>query len=406
MSERLKGLREKRGKIVTEMRGIIDAAEKDKRELSPEESTKHGELFKTQEGLRVQIEAEERQVELDRQMAAAEGKRAEAKGGNADGGENRAMIAFRNFLRTGTIMGDGVEELRALQASSNPEGGFLVAPQEFVETLIKAVDNATFIRARATKFTVARATSLGAVSLDADPDDADWTSELGTGSEDSAMAFGKRELHPRPVAKRLKVSKKLLRQLPAVESLVISRLAYKFGVTQEKAFLLGSGANRPLGVFVASNDGIPTGRDVSTGNTTTAIAFDNLMAVKFAVKAQYWPKADWLFHRDAVLKITQLKDSNGQYLWRQSVREGEPDTLLGRPLMISEYAPNTFAASQYVGLFGDFSQYWIADALDMQVQRLVELYAETNQDGFIGRLESDGMPVLSEAFARVQLAAA
>ena len=40
----------------------------------------------------------------------------------------------------------------------------------------------------------------------------------------------------------------------------------------------------------------------------------------------------------------------------------------------------------YVGMIGDFSQYWIADALSFSVQRLVELYAATNQTGFIGRL--------------------
>jgi len=38
------------------------------------------------------------------------------------------------------------------------------------------------------------------------------------------------------------------------------------------------------------------------------------------------------------------------------------------------------------------------------MQRLVELYAATNQVGFVGRLESDGMPVLAEAFVRVKLA--
>ena len=59
---------------------------------------------------------------------------------------------------------------------------------------------------------------------------------------------------------------------------------------------------------------------------------------------------------------------------------------------------------KYVGLFGDFSNYWIVDALSMQIQRLSELYAETNQVGFIGRLETDGAPVLEEAFVRVRLA--
>jgi hypothetical protein len=31
----------------------------------------------------------------------------------------------------------------------------------------------------------------------------------------------------------------------------------------------------------------------------------------------------------------------------------------------------------------------------------MELYAETNQVGYIGRMEVDGMPVLEEAFSRL-----
>ena len=37
-----------------------------------------------------------------------------------------------------------------------------------------------------------------------------------------------------------------------------------------------------------------------------------------------------------------------------------------------------------------------------EIQRLNELYAGTNQIGFIGRLHADGAPVLSQAFARVK----
>ena len=55
-------------------------------------------------------------------------------------------------------------------------------------------------------------------------------------------------------------------------------------------------------------------------------------------------------------------------------------------------------------MLGDFQHYWIADALSMQIQRLNGLYAETNQVGFIGRLETDGAPVLEEGFVRVKLA--
>jgi HK97 family phage major capsid protein len=57
-----------------------------------------------------------------------------------------------------------------------------------------------------------------------------------------------------------------------------------------------------------------------------------------------------------------------------------------------------------VAAYGDYSKYFIADALDMEIQVLDQLYAATNQMGYILRKETDGMPVLEEAFARLKLA--
>ncbi len=410
MSDKLKALRERRGKFVTDMRALTELADREKRDLTGEEAAKHDELFGESEKVRKLILAEERSVELSREEAErTEAEERSRQGKDKDKPENPAdkvaMVAFRRYLAGRSIEGEGAAELRTLQAGSDVEGGYLVAPQEFSTSLIKNVDDMVFVRDAATKFTVTKAESLGAPTLDSDVNDADWTTELQTGAEDNAMRFGKRELRPHPVAKRIKVSKKLLRisALP-IESIIMQRLGYKFGITQEKAFLTGDGNQKPLGLFTASNDGIPTSRDISTGNTATAITFDGLIEAKYSVKGQYWPKADWVFHRDAVKQIVKIKDNDGQYIWRMSVRDGEPDVLLGRPMNVSEYAPNTFTTGLYVGLFGDLSFYWIVDALDMQVQRLVELYAETNQDGFIGRLETDGAPVLAEAFSRVKLA--
>ena len=53
-------------------------------------------------------------------------------------------------------------------------------------------------------------------------------------------------------------------------------------------------------------------------------------------------------------RLVKTKDGEGQYIYRLSVREGEPDSLLGLPMSLSEYAPNTFTTGQYVGLLGDF----------------------------------------------------
>ena len=288
------------------------------------------------------------------------------------------------------------DEQRALSQGSAVDGGFLVPAEQFVANLLKKVDDIARIRTLATVYKLNKAVSLGVPSLETDPSDADWTSEVGTGSEDTLMAFGKRALTPAALAKRVKISDTLLRNSPLpVENIVLDRLGYKFGITQEKGFLTGNGASQALGVFTASANGISTARDVSEDNTGTAITADGLQSAKFALKEQYMlsPSTAWMFHRDAVKRIAKLKDLEGRYLWEQAIKAGQPDTLLGFPVYMSEYAPNTFTTGLYVGILGDFSYYWIAESLEFRVQRLNELYAEKNQVGFIGRLEVDGRPL-------------
>ena len=160
--------------------------------------------------------------------------------------------------------------------------------------------------------------------------------------------------------------------------------------------MTGSGTNEPLGIFTASEDGISTGRDISTGNTSTEITFDGLLEAKYSIKTQYQPMLKWIFHRDAVKMLAKIKDSDGQYIWQQSVVEGTPDRLLNIPVLMSEYAPNTFTAGKYVGMLGDFSNYWIVDGMEMEMSVLTELYALSNQiEAVHGRHAGAGRSVCS-----------
>jgi HK97 family phage major capsid protein len=172
----------------------------------------------------------------------------------------------------------------------------------------------------------------------------------------------------------------------------------------ENGYLNGSGAGQPLGVFTASDDGIGTGRDMATGNTETTFTADGLKNCKYNLTAAYRKNAKWIFHRDGIKMASKFKDGEGQYLWKPGITESDPDRLLGYPVFESEYAPSTFTSGLYVGIFGDFSYYWIADMMQLEMQRLNELYARTSQVGFIGRMWSDGMPVMANAFSRVTLA--
>jgi HK97 family phage major capsid protein len=219
------------------------------------------------------------------------------------------------------------------------------------------------------------------------------------------MSFAKKVHHPHPLARRIRYSKKLARAGgERVTSLLENRLAYKLAIPIERAFMQGSGANEPLGLFTADSNGISTGRDISTGNTTTQIKSDNIIEMVYSLKAGYLRKASWIWSRTAMKQIRQLKDGNGRYLFEESIQAKQPGQLMGLPIRISEYCSDTFTSSQYVGILGDFSYYEWCIALRMEIQVLDQLYAETNENGLIGRTELDGFATVEEAFARCQLA--
>lgn len=406
----IKELNEKRAALVAQSRAILERANTEGRAMNDEEKANDTRIWNEIQSLREQadrlksIEAEEA-VFNQRSAEPVVADTATQSGGKPVNlrASDEYRTAFTDYLKTGVM--NHAEARAVLQADSDTGGGYFL-PEQMTSNIIQALDNQLFFRGLSTVIQVNGSNSVGAVALDADPSDAEWTGEISSTSLDTTMAFGKRELNPRLIAKRIKISQKLLRNLPSIESFVQSRLAYKLAVPQENAFFNGTGANQPLGVFTASANGIPSGAtyDISTDNTTTAITADGLKNAKYALPAQYRRNASWIFHRDAIKIISKLTDGLGGYLWQSGIAAGDPDRLLGLPVYESEYVPNTFTTGQYVGILGDFKQYYIAESLGMSVQRLTELYAETSQVGYIIRAEVDGMPALPAAFRRVTLA--
>ncbi len=430
----LNEINQKRGELWKEARDTNDKAKAENREMSNIESERFDKIMEECDALdkqRDKLIADDKRSKWISDQGKSTGRKTESDTGNegqkkkdevrtVSWGDNYAnkreitlagqyatdeyRAAYSKWLAFGDQALSG-EEYRALQADSDTIGGYITTPVQMVAQLIKFLDNAVIVRQKATVFQVPNAQSLGAPSLDTDMAAPAWTAEIATGDEDSSLAFGRRELHPHPLAKRIKVSNTLMRKATiGPEALVIDRLGYQMAITQEAGFLTGDGSSQPLGLFTASANGVPTTQDVSTDNTTTAITADGLINAKYSLKQQHQAEGEWIFHRLVVRNIRKLKDGQGQYLWQPGLVGDARNTLLERPVNQSEYAPSTFTTGLYVGIFANLRFYWIADSLSMTVQRLVELYAATNQTGFIGRLESDGAPVLAEAFARVKLA--
>jgi HK97 family phage major capsid protein len=399
--------------LITQARGIQDQAEKEKRDLTSEERANIDKIIADGTVLSNDILTEERLQAMESStppgvpatmpsgMQTNQGEQTGAKRPQ-DAPEYRS--AFKNWQKYG-FQGLTDAERRAL-SSTDTAGGYMMTPTQVRDDLIVAINNNLFFRRLATIITMdANAKTIGVPTISADPADPDWTAEVTAVQEDSTLAFGRRELTPYLLSKFLKVSDKLLRSVSNVENIVNQRMAYKFSVAIEKACMTGTGSTGPLGVFVADANGIPTGSDVTTAGAT-AIVLDDIVKVKYGLPQQYWAKAAWMFNPTVALVLALIKEggATGQYIWRESLRVGEPATLLGHPVYLSSYAPNTVTTGLYTGILGDFSYYWMVDSLQFQLKRLDELYAINSQVGFIGRWELDAAPVLGDAFRRMKQA--
>lgn len=398
---KIRDLQEKRTKLGADAAALMDEATKAGRSMTNDEEQSFDRLLDERDQVDKTIERAQRlEDEEARRIAGLPGDN-----GGADNDE--VSSAWRSYLLGGR-QALSERQARALNMGNDPEGGFLVAPEKFVEQLLAEVDDAVVVRGLATTHRLTQAESLGVPTRESDLDDAEWTSEIGTGSQDDSLRFGKRELRPHPLAKRVKISRKLLRtSTMGPEAIVRERMAYRHATAQEKGFLTGDGNQKPLGLFTASSEGISTSRDrdvtIASGALADAAA-DDLIDAKYALKPQYWRRARWLFHRDLIRDIRKLKDGDGNYIWKPGLSSDRPDMILDVSYIVSEFAPNAISNDSYIGMIGDFSFYWIVDALEFELQRLVELYAEANQVGFIGRAEVDAMPVLEEPFVRLQAA--
>ena len=321
--------------------------------------------------------------------------------------EKRHNEAFNEWLKNPrSVQNMSGAELRDLQADKDPSGGYLLAPPQFFNDLIRNVSDAVFILDRANVITVTGTDAATFPTLTTLPSDYSWTSEISTQADDTTMRFGSRGLKMSKARKLIKVSSDLLMKASInPDQIIRDALVEVMGKTSETAYMTGDGANQPLGLFTADASGISTSRDISTDNTTTAMTLKGLQNAMYHVKSQYHPNAVWVFSREAVREINKLQDGYGRPLLSPDITRAGGLQLLGHEILMSEYVPNTFTAALYLGVFGDLKQYQILQGASLQIQVASEIYLATDQVGYFAKWHGDGAPAVEEAFARVQLAA-
>ena len=314
--------------------------------------------------------------------------------------------AFWNMMR-GKFSNDG-EEATWLAAGVDERGGYTV-PDEFERQLIQALEENNIFRTLA--HTIRTNSGTRTIPIATDAGAASWIEE-GAAIQESDMTFSQETLSAFKLGCMVKVSNELLNDSAFdIAGYIAQRFGVRFGNAEEDAFINGTGISANPGVTPSQPTGILTTVNATAGNTTanaSTVTFDNIYKLYYSLKSPYRRKAAFLCNETLLLQLMLLKDGNSNYIWKPGLEVGKPDTILGRPIYTSGYMPAiTGTANQdknkKVLLFGDFSYYWIADRQNRTLKRLNELYAVTDQVGFIGTQRVDGKLILPEAMQVMKL---
>lgn len=390
---------------------LLDRAAKEQRDLDPEEQASYDQINRDLDEYSARIkdleEIDARNKDLDEQRRGFElAVRAEPKSRQETLHDQIRAWALREpgaprsiqfkitaadkaaaCQRMGLDPGFGSPlEERDLTKGVTTAGGFTV-PTGFVSRLYEHLVEASTVRQTgALVFTtdsgedllVPKTTGHGAAALVAE----------AAAIPESDPAFGQATLNAYKYGQLIQVSSELATDSGIDLLGYLARAAgLGLGLAHGTHFATGTGTGQPLGIMT----GITAGKTGTTGQTTTVIG-DDLFDVYHSIVTGYRGRGTWIM-RDSTLafirKIKELASSN-QYLWQPGLTAGQPDTLLGRPVLTD---PNiaAMAANAHSIAFGDFSAYYaIRDVSGVRFERSDDFAFANDLITFRALIRTDG----------------
>lgn len=321
-----------------------------------------GDLTKTMTDRLAEIEKKADPSQLVDRLDKLEAKAKRPAGGVDDPKEPTAeRKAFGNYLRLGNQI--SAEDQKALNVSSDPQGGYL-APPELSAEVIRDIIEFSPIR------TVASVRGTGAPSViyptRGDITNAKWHGEMQT-REESTISFGQKEIEAKEISTYVDISNRLMADAPQAETEVRIALAEDFGKKEATAFVNGSGVLEPEGFMTNTEIAF------SLNGHATVLAADALITMLYALPATYRNRGAWAMNGTTLGLLRLLKDGDGRFLWQPSYQVGQPETILGRPVVEMVDMPDV-ASGAFPIIYGDFQAYRILDRLSMST--LVDPYTQ------------------------------
>lgn len=387
-------LRGRRAQLIKDADAIVAAAQTEGRSMTTEEKSKFEAIEADARGLKQEIEIIERNAEMKKELASAQGEaRAAAPKANAS-------EAFGKYLRHG-FAALTAEERSMIQkrgtatqvAGTDNLGGYLV-PQEFSNELDMASEFTGEVERLAKKLNTAGGGLLDYPTLNDTATDANLISEAAAVTVQD-MTFGNKQLSAYNYSSLVKVSQQLLQDSAFdLNSFLVEAMGERIARATNSAFTTGTGSSQPQGIITGSVAG-------KTAASATAITADEILDLIYSIDSSYRNKPSFgLMAHDnviAAIRALGLGSSNDFPVFVPSMAQGEPDRIFGVPVYVNNDMESSIATGKKTLLAADFSKFVVRNAGGIQMLRLNERFADELEVGFVSWKRSDSAVLDSRA---------
>ncbi len=292
-----------------------------------------------------------------------------ALSGNGDSAEVKGFVD--GYLRRGSEA-----EVKSISGQTPSDGGYAV-PREIDAMIARELTEISPIRAIAQ---IVQTGSAGYRKLISTGGTASgWVSETAARPETDTPQFAEiapptGELYANPAASQAMLDDAGF----DLESWLASEIAMEFARAEGAAFVGGSGSDQPEGFLSAptstAEDGVRAFGALQYVGSGNATGFDTapdarLIDLVHTMKAGHRQGASFVMNSATLAEVRKLKTADGAFLWQPGMVEGQPDRLLGYPVVEAEDMPD-IASGTFPIAFGNFRHgYLIAERSATQILR-------------------------------------
>lgn len=169
---------------------------------------------------------------------------------------------------------------------------------------------------------------------------------------------------------------------------------------EQEAFINGAASDttRPTGLIST----ISADTDMQVTASSSAMNADDVVNLVYELPREYRQNAVFLMSDSTAALLRKFKTADLDYIWQQTFKEGEPETLCGYRVFTSPYMPAASSGNTPI-VFGDFNYFYIADRGTRTLRELKELFAANDLTGFLMTERVDCAIVQKNAFRALKL---